>query len=386
MIVYAEYLEDQRVRCEAETLASFPEFSVTVLALKSGSLPRTFVAENVRVLELNEKKYSGKSNFRYLLSYMKFIALSFLKCTSLFVSRKVDIVHVHNMPNFLVFAAIVPRLFGKKLVLDIHDTMPETYAAKYEGSSSLLFNGLRLEESICCAIAHKIISVNHAQRDVLYKRGLPPSKTHICLNAPDHKRFKSQHILKNSNPDNGIFKIVYHGTIEKRLGVDLAIQAVSRLGDAIPNLEFHLWGRPWCESQDCLRWIKQSGAEDRIHFLSEGVPFEKLPLELEQMDLGIVGNRKNIATDLMLPVKMLEYVALGIPVVVPRLKAIEHYFSDEMVSYFEPDNVDSMASAILKLYRDKSLRKAQAEKAKSFLAQYGWEKHHIDLVNFYRDI
>jgi len=104
------------------------------------------------------------------------------------------------------------------------------------------------------------------------------------------------------------------------------------------------------------------------------------------MDLGIVGNRKNVATELMLPVKMLEYVALGIPVIVPRLKAIEYYFSDEMVCYFEPENIDSMASAILRLYKDKSLRKAQAEKAKAFVAQYGWEKHQADLINFYREI
>ncbi|WP_390492043.1 hypothetical protein, partial [Staphylococcus pseudintermedius] len=68
------------------------------------------------------------------------------------------------------------------------------------------------------------------------------------------------------------------------------------------------------------------------------------------MDVGIIPNRKDSATDLMLPVKMLEYVAMGISVVAPRLKAIEHYFSDDMVSYFQPEDSNSMANAILGLY------------------------------------
>jgi len=364
------------------------DYGVTVLCLKSGLLPSTYEVDNVRVLELNVKKYDGKSKLRYMVSYAKFLAFSFLACTRLFMSRKIDVVHVHNMPDFLVFAAIVPRSFRKKLILDIHDTMPETYTAKFNKSSSLLFNALCLEEFICCALSHRIICVNHAQRDVLLNRGLPREKVRICLNVPDHNRFNSGEIRTDDEIEDAPFRIVYHGTIEKRFGIDLAIEAVSRLADEVPNLEFHIWGRPWGDGDvdNFVRLSKELGVKDRVHFIRNGIPFERLPLELRHMDLGIVGNRKNVATELMLPVKMLEYVALGIPVIVPRLKAIEYYFSDEMVCYFEPENIDSMASAILRLYKDKSLRKAQAEKAKAFVAQYGWEKHQVDLINFYREI
>ena len=102
------------------------------------------------------------------------------------------------------------------------------------------------------------------------------------------------------------------------------------------------------------------------------------------MDVGILGNRKNSATEVMLPVKMLEYMALGIPVIVPRLKGIEYYFSDDMVSYYESDNVNSMASVILKLYRYKKTRDKQAENAKIFFITYGWEKHKPGLLNLYQ--
>ncbi len=85
------------------------------------------------------------------------------------------------------------------------------------------------------------------------------------------------------------------------------------------------------------------------------------------MDIGVVGNRRSAAGDLMLPVKLLEYVSLGIPAVVPRLKAIEHYFSDEMVAFYEPDNVDSLADAILRLHaRRRAAPRAGSRRARSF--------------------
>jgi glycosyltransferase involved in cell wall biosynthesis len=104
------------------------------------------------------------------------------------------------------------------------------------------------------------------------------------------------------------------------------------------------------------------------------------------MDLVVVPNRKNTATELMLPVKLLDSVALGIPVVVPRLKAIEYYFSDDMVFYFEPDNVDSLADTILYAYNNRDERIRKAENAKSFLEKYGWEKHKFDLINMYKSL
>jgi glycosyltransferase involved in cell wall biosynthesis len=88
----------------------------------------------------------------------------------------------------------------------------------------------------------------------------------------------------------------------------------------------------------------------------------------------------------MLPVKLLEYVALGIPVVAPRLKCIRHYFTESMVSFFEPEDVDSMAASILALYRDPDRRQAQARQAKTFLDRFGWDRHKHDLIRMYDNL
>jgi glycosyltransferase involved in cell wall biosynthesis len=128
------------------------------------------------------------------------------------------------------------------------------------------------------------------------------------------------------------------------------------------------------------------GLEDRVLFKPNGVPLRELPRNFRGMHVGVVGNRQTIAGDLMLPVKLVECVSLGVPVVAPRLRTIEHYFADDMVSYFEPGNVQSLADAIYRLYSDRGVRDSQAEKAREFLDDYGWERQGADLVSFYEDL
>jgi glycosyltransferase involved in cell wall biosynthesis len=104
------------------------------------------------------------------------------------------------------------------------------------------------------------------------------------------------------------------------------------------------------------------------------------------MHLGVIGNRRSVAGDLMLPVKLMEYVSLGIPAVVPRLRTIEHYFSDQMVRFYEPENVQSFADAMYRLYAEPESRRRQVTAAARFLTNYGWERQGDELVAFYRQL
>jgi len=212
-------------------------------------------------------------------------------------------------------------------------------------------------------------------------RGLPASKTFVSMNVPDPRIFTrrgSERVVREGGP----LKLVYHGAMAARLGVDLLIQAVDRLRGRIPNLQLHLWGG----GDDLDRFgalAKRLDVLDRVHFKPQGYPLEELPARLDVMDIGVLGNRRTVAGELMLPVKMLEYVALGIPVVAPRLRTISHYFADDMVSYYEPDDVDSMAEAIYRLHCRPDLRRDQARRAESFLGDHGWDRQGPELVSFY---
>jgi glycosyltransferase involved in cell wall biosynthesis len=295
-----------------------------------------------------------------------------------------DVVHAHNLPDFLVLAGLLPRLAGRKVVLDVHDSVPETFATKFS-NASLFWKLLCLEEKLSALVAHRVICVNHPQRDALVARGIPSAKTFISMNVPDPAIFKGKPAGEPSVAVGSDFNLVYHGTMARRLGVDLIIRAAAELRERIPNLHLHLWG-----SGDDLSTFRdltrQLGMEGKVHFKPEGFRVEELPRELKSMHLGVVGNRQNAASSLMLPVKLMEYVSLGIPVVVPRLKTIAHYFSDEMVTYYEPENVQSFAEAIYRMYCKPELRQRQAGEAEKFLEQYGWERQGGELLTLYQEL
>src|SRR5208337_3438463 len=388
MIAYTNYAIDARVRREAETLASLPEYRVTMLVNKRDAQPRNFSLEGVQVKELNVAKYRGNSNIRYLFSYIYFLLHAFMVCTTRVLNKSLDIVHVHNMPNFLVLAAILPKLFGKKIILDIHDTVLETYSCKFSTTSIkwlILSKILYMEEYLSCLLADRVICVNHIQRDILLKRGIADSKITVLLNVPDPKRFPYDGIRVQEHTQSNGFRLVYFGTIAERLGIDIAIQAVARLVEKIPYLEFHIIGEG-DQKQDLLKLARDLHVEHAIRFSEGSVPLEDLAEHLENMDLTIVPNKRNVATELMLPVKMLESIALGIPVVTSRLKTIEYYFDDDTVFYFEPENVDSLALSICNAYDMPSLRADKSSKAKSFLDSYGWNVHKVDLFNLYKSL
>jgi len=390
MINYSNYSMDPRVRRTAETIAALPGYKVSVLTIKLSDRPKRYTLNRVNVRELNITKYQGKTSIRYLLSYAFFMTLAFFACTGLLLRRSIDIVHVHNMPNFIVFAAVIPRIIGKKLILDIHDTMIETYVAKFPKNVfrpiSMCINALlRMEEFLSCKIAHRVICVNHVQKDVLLKRGIPEDKIIILLNVPDPERLKSPQVQKKYPGTINQFNLIYHGTMAKRLGIDFAIKAVAQIRLSIPDVTFHVIG----EGDDLEEFMKLSRnlhASEFVRFSGKNIPFEELVGILKTMDLGLVPNRRSDATELMLPVKMLDCIALGIPVIVPRLKAIEHYFTDDMVTFFDPENIDSLMDAIRFAYGNRAKIKEKAKNAYRFMDTYKWETHKFELVNLYQSM
>jgi glycosyltransferase involved in cell wall biosynthesis len=389
VINYSDYYEDLRIRRAAESIAACPGYQVSVLALKKTERPQKYSLRGVDVTELNIAKYQGKSNLRYMISYFKFTMLALFACSKLQLKNSTDIVHVHNMPNFIIFSAIIPRLLGKRVILDVHDTLLETYEAKFAGSArggllAILKVFLMIEERLSFKMAHRIICVNQIQKEALVLRGIPSSKIVIVLNMPNLSSLNPRTCGSYSTGLNNHFNLVYHGTIAKRLGIDHAIRAVAQISAMIPHIAFHVIGGG-DDMQAFIDLSRELHAEDHVYF-SERIPFDELVGVLRKMDLCVVPNRKNAASELMLPVKLLDCVSLGIPVVAARLKTIEYYFSEDMLTFFEPDNVDSLAQAIGYAYRNQDIIKEKARSARQHLEQYSWERQESVLINLYREL
>jgi glycosyltransferase involved in cell wall biosynthesis len=366
MLAYAHYINDARIKNYVHTLEE-QGHTVDVIALKSegeSSLDQRPNGTTFRIME----KYQGGSTLSYAWSYLKFFLKSAWLLTRRAWSRKYDVVHVHNMPNVLVFATLGAKLRGARVMLDVHDLMPVNYMAKFgaqEGAMPLRI--LNLEQQISAIFAEHIFCADHNQKDYLIEHcGVAENKITVMMNLPNVEIFKPVEVEKTGD----VFRIVYHGTIAHRLGIDLIVRAMAKVREHIPA-KAYIYG---CGDflPDAIELSSQLGLEESIYFSKSFFPVEKIPEIVCPMDLGIIGNRRNLACDkYMLPVKLLEYVYLGIPVVAPRLGIISRYFDDSMIRFYEPENVDQMAEAIVSMY-DETQRKRFATGAKKF-----YEQHNI---------
>ena len=123
--------------------------------------------------------------------------------------KRYDLVHVHSIPDFMVFAAALPKLTGCRIILDIHDLVPEFYADKFGVSSrSLIFKILGLVERISCRFADHVIISNHIWQKTLHSRSVSENKCSTILNYPDPRIF---HLKKTAA--NGKFVIMNPGSM-----------------------------------------------------------------------------------------------------------------------------------------------------------------------------
>jgi glycosyltransferase involved in cell wall biosynthesis len=93
---------------------------------------------------------------------------------------------------------------------------------------------------------------------------------------------------------------------------------------------------------------------------------------LAAADVGVVPIYDDSFTRYMLPVKLMEYVALGIPVICTSTSTIRAYFDDSMVRFVEAENVDDLAGAIVELHADPEKRRGLVDRAAAFNREFGW--------------
>ncbi len=382
MVAYTYYASDPRVRREAEALAERGD-AVEVYCLRRRGEPAGEDCRGVRVRHLPMARYRGGNALLYMGSYCRFFLLAAWTLGWRHLRRPYALVHANNMPDFMAFTALVPRLGGRPLILDIHDTMPEIYQGKFGvGARHPLIRLLRFQERASARFASRVLTSEHTKREALIGHGLPAAKIEVLLNLPDPRLFPSSPPRPARSPAEG-FRLVFHGTLAERLGVDLALRAVALLGDRIPDLRLDIIG-DGDQRPRLLALRDELGLDGRVRFSDGMVPVEELPGLLAEADLGVIPTREEIGTRYMLPTKLLEYAALGIPTVVAPTHTIRYYFDDAQVAFFSPGSADSLATVIYDLYADPEARRRLAAGAARFAERFAWERHkqvYTDLVD-----
>jgi glycosyltransferase involved in cell wall biosynthesis len=375
VIAYTTYIHDGRVKRHAEALARRGD-QVDAITLAAG---QTGLINGVNVIGLEIPRYRGSSRTSYVKSYINFFIAAARKAMELSRDRPYDLAIVCTMPDAAILSALALRRAGTKLVLDVHDTMPELYRDKFPGwLGAVGVPIMKLEERLSAWCADLVLAVHEPHRQRLAEYGIRADKLRVVLNSPDDRIFVPDGAIIK---DPTTFTVVCHGTITHRMGLDLAVRAVNQLRDRIPQLRLLAIG-----AGDYLGEIRRLVAElnlqDRVIF-KDMIPIEELPKVLQTADVGLVPNRESSATHLMLPVKLLEFAMMGIPAIAPRLKTVEYYFGNGAVRFFNPGDINGLADAIEQLYRSPELRKSYAENAREIVDRISWPNQRGE---FYRAI
>lgn len=367
MIAYTHYARDGRVKRHAESLAARGDH-VDVISLgadESGAV------NGVNIIGFPVIRYRGGSRARYLLSYIGFFARAAAKAIEMSRVKPYAIAIVCTMPDAAILSAVPLRAFGTRIVLDVHDTMPELYLDKFGGGRGAFgARILMLEERICGALADRVLAVHQTHAERLAAAGIPPGKLRVVVNSPDPRIFNGN---RRRRPAGDSFFIVCHGTITRRLGLDTALRALDLLiRRNVRNVHLKIIG-----DGDHIAELRTLASELRLGSavsFAPPVPIDLLPTALEYASIGLVPNQASAATHLMLPVKLLEYAKLGIPVVSARLRTVQQYFGEHDVAYFEPGSAADLARAIEQLYLDPGLRASLAAHARQTVEQLDWNK------------
>ena len=348
-IAYTGYELDFRVRRYAEMLAD-GENRIDVIALRDGSGESFATLNGVNIHKILQRDHRETGLASYLKNYIVFMISGSILLTRLYFRHRYRIIHVHNVPDFLVFMALIPRLFGARIILDIHDVLPEFYCKKFgKEMDSGLARLLLLVERLCIKFSHHVIAANDIWREKLIARnGLDPSRCTTLLNYPVKKFFEDRE--EGSKGDG--FHLIYPGTLSHQHGVDILVRAMEIVKRENRNIHLDLY--PLANVSEIRRQLEELilklNVQDIVHFHETVLP-EKLGSIFRNADVGVVPKRGGGFTEEAFSSKIFEYMAAGIPVIASRTRIDTYYFDDSLIKFFTPEDHDELAKCILELYR-----------------------------------
>lgn len=385
MIVYSYYpLGETRVQRQAEALVR-QGYQVDVICPRMTDEPATETHGGVRIRRLPMQIFKSNLIVQFV-GYVVFLVAAGMVLTAQHLARRYDSVQVHNLPDFLVFSALVPKLIGTPIVLDLHDLMPEFLASRFQGDApGWLEKVILLQERLACGFADHVITVSEHWRTTLSERSAPLTKTSVVMNVADEQIFRMTEVPRPQPAEE--MALIYHGTVVYRYGLDLVIDAIDRLASEAPNLTLRIVGQG--DQMEALKdQVDRLGVNDRVTIDDGLVPAEELPEIIAQADLGVVPYRDDIFTDGLVPTKLLEYATMGLPAIAARTSAIEDLARESFVHYFRPGDVDDLAKQLRFLYQNPRRREELASATEEFNARFNWAKasrEYVDLISSLAD-
>jgi glycosyltransferase involved in cell wall biosynthesis len=370
MLLHGYFPDDPRVSSEARAAAT-AGFEIDVVALRRRQDPPTALANGVRCFRLPVEHRRGRGLVAMASEYASFAARAAIIAARLARRRRYDVVQVHSPPDFLVLAALAPRLLGARIVLDVHDLSSDMFMMRFERRPGARLAGrlLRLQERWAARLSTRVITVHEPYRRELVARGVRRDKVSVVMNTLDERLLPPPLDTTGGRE----FRIVYHGTITPHYGVGLIVEAAAALRESVPRLTVEIYGEGDGVA-DLRARTRQLGLDDRIRVNEGHRPRVDVLKAVQGASVGIVPNLPTRLNRFALSTKLFEYVALGIPVVSADLPTIREHFSEEEVLFFRAGDAIALAEALEQVACDPGAATRRAKAARRRYEDYRWER------------
>jgi len=375
IVAHSFYERDTRVLRYGEALAERGD-EVDVVSLRSSpDLPKEEIIAGCRVVRVQDRLVDERSSAILLWRLLKFLRRSSRWISRSHAARPYDLIHVHNVPDFLVFAAWRPKLSGAKVILDIHDIVPELFASKFGAApGSLTMRMLKWMERASAAFASHVILANDLWLDAYTRRSARPEKVSVLLNFVDSRIFAPRPRLRQ----DGRKIVVFPGSLQTHQGLDVAIRAFPRVVAELPAAELHIYGEGPAKP-DLITLTAELGLGGQVKFF-DGLPVSKIVEVMADADLGVVPKRADSFGNEAYSTKILEFMSLGIPVVAASTKVDRYYFDSSVLRFFESGNPESLAREIVDVLRHPEMARQMAARAAEYAARNSWESRKADYL------
>jgi len=381
MVVFSPYPSDPRPRRAAEALAK-AGMHLECLCEAEDKAPSRETSDGIEITRIPVRHHRG-GKLSYAAQYSSFIIMAAAILAWRSLRRRYDLIYIHNMPDVLVFSALIPKILGAKVILDQHDPMPELMETIFNFSDdSFAVAVIRRLEKWSIGFADLVITVNVACKRIFSERSCRPEKIGIVMNSPDGDIFPYRAAGSYpavGSPSNKPFVIMYHGSLVERNGLDLALEALGRIRKTVPNAELKICGRSTPFLEEVIGKAGAAGMDGSVRYLGPK-RLEELVGEIETCDVGVVPNRRNPFTDINTPTRIFEYLALGKPVIAPRTPGILDYFDHDSLCYFEAGDAEDLARSIVNVSRNMSAAITVAEKGQQVYLAHRWSEERQNLV------
>jgi len=376
---------DRRVWLEANTLTG-EGYKVSVISPRGKDDLRYEVINGISLY-----RYHMPPPTRGFLSYIWEFAYCWFMTS--FLSMKIlfregfDVIHACNPPDTFFLLGAFYKLLGKKFVFDQHDLCPEVYKARFgPAKSNLLLKGLLLLERLTYKTANLVIATNESYKKIAAQRGrVKEENIFVVRTGPDFER------LKQLEPEPELKKgrkymVCYLGVMGPQDGVDYLLRAAERItkSHGRNDILFVLIG-----GGDCFDDLKDLSVELGVqeHALFTGrIPDEALVRYLSTADVCVGPDPKNELNDNSTMNKIMEYMAMGKPVVSFDLKETRFSARDAAL-YARPNDTEDFANKILELLNDEERREKMGKYGRKRVEEdLAWSHTKKELIKAYEKI